>query len=309
MKNHLLPEGFRDSLLDAAEAELNVNKIFLSVMKEFGFQFVKPPLVEFENSLFFNNEKQKNQSFRILDPLSQKVMAIRTDITSQIARISCGSLAKSNRPLRLCYSGEILKVKNNNLNMSRQSTQLGGEIIGITEDKVILVIIDLIIKILQKLKIKNFFINLSMPNLVNTITNDYKLKKKEQELLINGFKNKNLDEISSLKSEVTSMSNFLLSCVGDITNSIDKLKNFKFKKNVKKDVLSFVDTITLLKKEFKNNKIYIDPLEVDEIDYHCIISFKIYSDSYNELFSGGFYDVNGEKCIGFSGLIENLVNK
>ena len=52
--------------------------------------------------------------------------------------------------------------------------------------------------------------------------------------------------------------------------------------------------------------IFIDPLEVDEIDYHDNISFKVYSNNYKELFNGGFYLVNDEKCIGFSGLIECL---
>ena len=61
--------------------------------------------------------------------------------------------------------------------------------------------------------------------------------------------------------------------------------------------------------ETKQVKIYIDPLEVDEIDYQCIISFKIYSESFTELFNGGFYEVNGERCIGFSGLVESLIKK
>lgn len=309
MKNQLLPEGFRDSLLDAAETEFKINNICLELMKKFGFQYVKPPLVEFENSLFLNNEKQKNESFRILDPLSQKVMAIRSDITSQIARISCGSLSKISRPLKLCYSGEVLKVKNNNLSISRQSTQLGAEIIGISDNLIILEIIDLIVKILKKLKFKNNFINLSMPNLVRAISKDYKLCDKDHNLLVNGFKNKNLDEIDTLGSDVIEISRFLLSCIGDAQKSLNKLKVYKFKSNIDKEVLSFTDAITNIKTNFKRDKIYIDPLEVDEINYHCIISFKIYSESFTELFNGGFYEVNGERCIGFSGLVENLIKK
>ena len=63
-------------------------------MQKNGFMLVKPPLLEFESSTFFilldNNEE--SNSFRVLDPISQKMMGIRTDITVQIARISCGSL-------------------------------------------------------------------------------------------------------------------------------------------------------------------------------------------------------------------------
>ena len=60
-------------------------------------------------------------------------MGIRSDITVQIARISCGSLVELPRPLKVCYSGEILRVKNNRLNLSRQATQIGSEIIGINK--------------------------------------------------------------------------------------------------------------------------------------------------------------------------------
>ena len=61
-------------------------------------------------------------------------MGIRSYITVQIARISCGSLVELPRPLKICYSGEVLRVKNNSLNLSRQATQIGLEIIGIKEN-------------------------------------------------------------------------------------------------------------------------------------------------------------------------------
>ena len=50
----------------------------------------------------------------------------------QVARIACGSLIENKRPKRLCYTGEILK-ENNNINLSRQFTQIGAEIIGLTK--------------------------------------------------------------------------------------------------------------------------------------------------------------------------------
>ena len=132
MKSQLLPEGFRDKLPDLAEMEQKINTFYLELMRVNGYMLVKPPLVEFENSLFFlKNDNENIDSFRIMDPLTQKIMGIRSDITMQVARIACGSLSKKVRPIRLCYTGEILKVKNNNINLSRQFTQIGGEIIGV----------------------------------------------------------------------------------------------------------------------------------------------------------------------------------
>ena len=68
MKNQLLPEGFRDSLPELAFKEDKVNSIFVKLMQINGFLLVKPPLLEFESSLFFLlNEKRRIkciQSFR-----------------------------------------------------------------------------------------------------------------------------------------------------------------------------------------------------------------------------------------------------
>ena len=61
VKNQLLPEGFRDSLPELAFKEDKVNSIFVKLMQNNGFLLVKPPLLEFESSLFFLlNEKEES---------------------------------------------------------------------------------------------------------------------------------------------------------------------------------------------------------------------------------------------------------
>ena len=77
----------------------------------------------------------------------------------------------------MCYSGEILKAKNNGLNLSRQITQIGSEIIGIENNFCEKEIIDLIIETLKKLKIKKFFINFTMPTLIESLSKDFSLSK------------------------------------------------------------------------------------------------------------------------------------
>ena len=204
------------ALPELALEEYRINDCFLKITKESGFSYVNPPLIEFESSLFFlSKEKQKSECFRVLDPLSQKIMAIRSDITSQIARISCGSLLHSKRPLKLCYSGEVLKVKNNNLSMSRQSRQIGAEIIGIKEDFILVDVIKLIVKILDKLNFKNFILNLSMPNLIKAFVEDFQLNADEYEKLVRIIKKlplfaaEDLKKVNFFKSLLTSL-NYLI---------------------------------------------------------------------------------------------------
>ena len=308
MKNQLLPEGFRDSLPELATKENRVNSIFIKLMQINGFLLVKPPLLEFESSLFFLlDDNEDANSFRVLDPISQKMMGIRSDITVQIARISCGSLVELPRPLKVCYSGEVLRVNNNNLNLSRQSTQIGSEIIGIEQNDCENEIITLMIESLNCLRIKNFFINFTMPTLISAIVKDFKLSKTDLEFVRDRFNNKNSDGLEKISKRLKIISDALIDSVGDAKVNLRKLKKIKFTKKIKLEIQSFIKIISRIIKDFPCLKILIDPLEIDESNYHTGIAFKVFSENFKELFSGGNYKVSNENCIGFSGFTESLL--
>ena len=310
MKSQLLPEGFRDSLPDLAGKEFLISSSFLNLMKKNGYFLIKPPLLEFESSLFFlTNEKDNIDSFRLLDPISQKMMGIRPDITLQIARIACGSLNDSPRPLRLCYSGEILKANNNGLNLSRQITQIGSEIIGIEENFCEKEAIDLIIETLKKLKIKKFFINFTMPTLIESLSKDFNLSKSNLDFVKEKFRNKNYNEIENISKKLESISRKLLSLVGQVDLNIKNLRKIKFPKYTQIEINNFVKIVDKIRKKFPTLDLFIDPLEVDDSNYHTGLAFKVFSENLKELFTGGNYKVFDENCIGFSGYVENLVKE
>ncbi len=310
MKSQLLPEGFRDKLPDLAEMEQNVNSFYLELMRVNGYRLVKPPLVEFENSLFFlKNDHENIDSFRIMDPLTQKIMGIRTDMTMQVARIACGSLAEKARPMRLCYTGEVLKVKNNNINLSRQFTQIGAEIIGVEENYSLNEIISLIIEILKKLKINKFIISFSIPDLIYIISKYFKLNKPNFETLINCYRNKNVNELINISQDLFQISEYLLGSIGKIEDKTDYIRNADFPLEIKNQINVFINEIENIKKEFNDHEIIIDPLEIDESNYHKGFCFKVYSEELKELFTGGGYKVYNENCVGFSSFLENLLTE
>ncbi len=308
MKNQLLPEGFRDSLPELATKEDKVNSTYIKLMQKNGFLLVKPTLLEFESSLFFLlDDNEKANSFRVLDPISQKMMGIRSDITVQIARISCGALIELPRPLKVCYSGEVLRVKNNSLNLSRQATQIGSEIIGIDQNQCENEIISLMIESLKFLRIKKFFINFTMPTLISAIAKDFKLSKPDLEFVRNRFNNKNSEGLEKISKQLKTISDALINCVGDASTNLKKLRKIKFTKNINNEIQSFIKIMTRIVKDFSNLEILIDPLEIDESNYHTGIAFKVFSENLKELFSGGNYKVSNENCIGFSGFTESLL--
>ena len=73
---------------------------------------MKPPLVEFEESLLGGpGAALAPQTFRLMDPVSQRMMGVRPDMTVQVARIAVTRLKHEPRPLRLSYGGNVIRVR------------------------------------------------------------------------------------------------------------------------------------------------------------------------------------------------------
>jgi ATP phosphoribosyltransferase regulatory subunit len=127
----LLPAGLVDLLPPEAEREALLVEAIMAAFAAHGYERVKPPLLEFEDSLLAGSGVAvAEQTFRLMDPVSQRMMGLRADTTPQVARIAGTRLAGDARPLRLCYAGQALRVRGTQLAPERQVSQAGIELIG-----------------------------------------------------------------------------------------------------------------------------------------------------------------------------------
>jgi hypothetical protein len=127
----LLPAGFADLLPPEAGLEAATVERLMALFGAQAYVRVKPPLVEFEESLLTGaGAAMARHSFRLMDPVSQRMLALRPDMTLQVARIAAVRLRNEPRPLRLCYAGQVLRVVGDALRSSRQFGQIGCELIG-----------------------------------------------------------------------------------------------------------------------------------------------------------------------------------
>ena len=124
----LLPDGLRDGLPPDAGHETVVYTRLLDVFAGRGYERVEPPLVEFEDTLLEGaGGALALSTFRLMDPVTQRMMGVRADMTPQVARIATTRLRKTGRPLRLCYGGSVLRVRGNQLQPERGFRQAGVE--------------------------------------------------------------------------------------------------------------------------------------------------------------------------------------
>src|SRR5260221_7058026 len=127
----LLPGGFYDLLPPEAETEAEVGARLMGVLAAHGYERVKPPLVEFEDTLLAGaGTAMASDTFRTMDPISHRMIGMRADMTPQVARIAATRLAHRPRPLRLSYAGQVLRVRGSQMRPERQVGQAGAELIG-----------------------------------------------------------------------------------------------------------------------------------------------------------------------------------
>ena len=166
----LLPVGFRDRLAPAAERGAGIEASVLAVLASHGYERVDPPLAETESALVARSAAAvRTDHLRFTDPISQRTLALRTDMTTQIGRIAATRLSDAPRPMRLCYAGQVLRLRSSQLRPERQLTQIGAEIIGSDEIAAAREIVGLAIEALQAAGVTGITVDFTLPDLVDRL--------------------------------------------------------------------------------------------------------------------------------------------
>lgn len=166
----LLPEGLEDRLPLSAAAAARVTRAALDVLDGHGYDRVQPPSIEFERSMASRMAGvQPRRMFRFVDPASLRTLALRSDITVQVGRIAATSLAQAVRPLRLCYAGQVLTIKGDGLDPTRERLQLGAELIGSDSVAAAAELVEIAIEALQAAGATGISVDFTMPDLVDTL--------------------------------------------------------------------------------------------------------------------------------------------
>lgn len=130
MPNWLLPEYIQDMLPDEAWRIEGMRARVLELLRRSGYQLVAPPLLEYAEALLINDSHDMDlRSFKLVDQLSGRTLALRADITPQVARIDAHLLNRQG-VARLCYTGSVLHTQPAGLMRTREPLQIGAELYG-----------------------------------------------------------------------------------------------------------------------------------------------------------------------------------
>lgn len=128
---HPLPSGMRDLLPAEAESQGKLGATVLSVFELHGYQQVSVPAFEYADVLERGlGTIEPTSVLRFVEPETGEVVALRPDMTPQIARLVATRLRDRPMPARLCYRGSILRRQHERARNDQQALQAGIELIG-----------------------------------------------------------------------------------------------------------------------------------------------------------------------------------
>jgi len=294
----LLPAGMQDGLPPEAQMEADAIQSLMNVFIGWGYQRVKPPLMEFEENLLGGIGQALNEeAFRLLDPASRRMMALRPDQTPQVARIAGSRMSRSPRPLRLAYSGEIVRVRGSQIRSERQFAQVGAEIIGADTLKADVEVALMALDALEAAGINDISIDIGLPTLVAAITKGSDLDGSTETALRLALDRKDTAEIASMekligKKQATAIGG-LLEAIGPAKKAIKKLKSVSLSKDAKKMIDDLSHVIDGIWSKRPDVALTIDAIENRGFEYHTGVTFAFFSkSSRGELGRGGRYQTD-----------------
>ena len=173
MTSPLLPTGFHDRLPPHADAAAAIEAAVLGAARAHGYERADPPLAEYFESLAGRlKEGRARDAVRFVDPVSQRTLAIRPDITAQIGRIAASRMGHHPRPVRLSYAGPVLRLSASELAPAREQRQVGCELIGLDTVAAASEVVGVAVEALQAAGMTGVSIDFTLPDLVDAIAED-----------------------------------------------------------------------------------------------------------------------------------------
>jgi ATP phosphoribosyltransferase regulatory subunit len=274
----LLPTGMHDLLPPEAELEAAVVARLMATLAAHGYERVKPPLVEFEETLFAGaGAAMAGATFRLMDPISHRMIGVRADVTPQIARIAATRLGNAPRPLRLSYAGQVLRVKGSEIRPERQVGEVGAELIGAAGAAADVEAVAVASEALAALGVPGLSVDITLPTLVPAVAEAYGIDGARATALRAALDHKDAAAVAATAGEAGALLGRLLAAAGPaaaILAALDRLDLPERARAERRRLGAVLDGLAAAAPELK---VTVDPVENRGFEYHTGISFTFFA--------------------------------
>ena len=318
----LLPEGVDEALPEQAAKIEHLRRTLLNLHQGWGYQLVIPPLLEYLDSLLTGaGSDLEIETFKVIDQLSGRLMGVRADFTSQVARIDAHCL-KEEGVQRLSYCGSVLRTVPSGLDGTRCPIQLGAELYGHGGVESDIEVLSLMLQTLTVAGLSNLVLDLGHVDIVNGVVAACGLSTEQESKLADLYRAKDLPELEryvdslSLNAE---QANWLVQlprlCGGHEVLEKAEALLANISAPVKNAIALLQDMANSVTKRFPNVGMHFDLSDLVSYSYHTGVVFAAYVPGHgNAIARGGRYNNIGQvfgrsrPATGFSTDVKALVS-
>jgi ATP phosphoribosyltransferase regulatory subunit len=147
-----LPAGVDFLTGRAARRRRRLEDRLLGILAREGFEEIVTPVIDLAGAA----PEGEESVYRFPDVLTGQTLALRSDFTSQVARLSAARLARRPRTSRICYAGSVFRPVREHAGERRQVFQVGAEIMGRDGEDSTLEAVALALRLLEAARVGPF---------------------------------------------------------------------------------------------------------------------------------------------------------
>jgi ATP phosphoribosyltransferase regulatory subunit len=288
-----LPKGARIYLPDEAARKRHVEGRLMDIFRRWGYREIVTPTFEFSDVLSMGTDIAVQETmFKFVDRETGRMLALRADITPQIARVVATRMRDEPKPTRLAYVTNVFRYDEPQVSHYREFYQAGVELIGLEKPEAEVEIIAMTIEGLRALGLEGFQIDVGQPDFFRGLLEEVKTDAGHQRELRQALGRKDTSTLERLVAELAPARHVgealmaLPSLVGH-QSVLERAAVHARNERSARALANLAEVYRLLKIYGLADTVLLDLGEVRGFDYYSGLYFEAYVSGFGASVAGG----------------------
>ena len=292
-----LPKGAKLYLPEEAAQKRVVEERLLEVFRRWGYREIVTPAYEYFDVLSQGTDRElQERMFKMVDRESGRLLALRADVTPQIARIVATRMRDEPKPLRLAYLTNVFRYDEPHVGRYREFYQAGVELVGLPNPEGDAEMIAMTVEGLQALGLARFQIDVGQAEFFRGILEDLGVGEMTARALRSALGRKDQSALERLVGGLgatAAVTELLLTLPalygrGDV---LDRAEGLVKNGRSEAALANLAEVYRLLRAYGLADSVLLDLGEVRGFDYYSGVHFEAYVSGLGaSLVGGGRYD-------------------
>ena len=288
-----IPKGVR-GLSPPEAAHLRwVEKTLLSVFHRWGFREILTPTFEYlEVFARGTADGDQGKTFKFVDRQTGLLLALRSDLTPQVARMVAATMRHDPLPLRLAYSASVFRHEEPQGGRHREFFQAGVELIGLDRPEADAEMISMAVEGCQRVGLPHFQIDVGQVEFLRGMLNALNPSPGLRRKILSALRRKDAVELELTLSPLP-VEDKLKEGILNLTTLygseavLEKAKAWAVTEQSRVALENLMEVYGILKTYGLAEHIIIDLGETYAFDYHTGIVFQVFTEGLGSPIGGG----------------------